>query len=91
MIAAGRLRSLPSMLMFGPASSLLPSLSDHERTSSRAEFDFIINVRGSTVALTTRKTDRHLVRKDGENLEALNVCFIPNGDGDLDFIERKLA
>jgi hypothetical protein len=90
MIAAGRLRSLPSMLMFGPASSLLPSLSDHERTSSRAEFDFIVNVRGSKVALTTRKTDRHVVRKDGENLEALNVCFLPNADGDLDFIERKI-
>jgi hypothetical protein len=76
--AASRLRGwtgLLGLLVLGPAYALLPRMGDHDRKSAEVDFDFKAEVGTGTVVITTRATDSHAKRKDGTNVEPINVCF----------------
>ena len=74
--AANRWRNFFGVVFMGPAFALLPSISDHERTSADVDFDLVTKVRDKQVLLTTRATEQHTKGKNGINLEAINVCYV---------------
>ncbi|KIW14277.1 hypothetical protein PV08_07059 [Exophiala spinifera] len=67
--------SVWSLIVFGPAYALLPSISDHERQSAGAQFELTIRVRGKKVVFSTESTNRHNRKPDGSNVGAINVCY----------------
>ncbi|KAJ5776444.1 uncharacterized protein N7511_001455 [Penicillium nucicola] len=69
-------KNLFELLLFGPAYILLPRKEDHGRTSAETGIDFRVQVRDMTALLTTRATNAHMKTKYGENVEAINVCYI---------------
>jgi hypothetical protein len=73
--ATSRQQNFLTVLFLGPAFSLMPTKTDHERTSKETEFDLQVKVGGSVVMFTTRKTTFHK-KSNGKNVEAINVCYI---------------
>ncbi|KAJ5623473.1 hypothetical protein N7490_012078 [Penicillium lividum] len=69
-------RNLFKAILFGPAYALLPMNEDHKRMSAETRIDFRIRVRDMTVLLTNRTTNAHMKTKSGDNIEAINVCYI---------------
>ena len=80
---ANRWRNFFGVIFLGPAFALLPSKSDHERTSADVNFDLMTKVRDKEVLLTTRATEQHLKGKNGTNAEAINVCYVEPEHGDV--------
>jgi hypothetical protein len=92
-LAAGFDRQLGKMcglLLFGPAYGLLPTRRDNERTSKGTQFDFFVDVRGEKVVLTTRTTDSHSQTSSGENIESINVCYMPRSEAEEISVKPKL-
>ncbi|KAI9786935.1 MAG: hypothetical protein M1839_005166 [Geoglossum umbratile] len=83
LIRATPLRNLMHILLLGPAYILLPTKEDQARQSSNTQFQLDIIVRGESVVLTTRPTDKHSKDEKGENVESLNVCYRPKGEDSL--------
>ncbi|EXJ53685.1 uncharacterized protein A1O5_13137 [Cladophialophora psammophila CBS 110553] len=67
------------VFFLGPAYTLLPDKQDHIRTSRNLQFDLFAEVRGNTVVLTTQPTNEHALTGEGTNVEAVNVCLLPQG------------
>ncbi|KAI9857218.1 MAG: hypothetical protein M1813_008580 [Trichoglossum hirsutum] len=86
LVIATPLRKILHLLLFGPAYILLPTEEDQARRSSDTQFQFDVNVRGESVILTTRPTEKHSKDEKGANVEILNVCYRPEqgapGGGD---------
>jgi len=78
MIDLMKLSSFWSLIIFGPAYTMLPSVAEHERQSAGLEFEFHVQVRGKRVVFTTSMTNRH-AKSDGANVEAINVCLDDSG------------
>jgi hypothetical protein len=68
--------NLFKVLIFGPAYALLPMKEDHQRRSAETRIDFRIRVRDMSVLFTNRATNAHMKTKSGDNIEAINVCYI---------------
>lgn len=66
-----------SLLLFGPAFTLLPTSAEHTLESEGAHFQLIATVRGEHITMTTGGTNKHGKDKQGANLEAINVCLLP--------------
>lgn len=64
-----------TILLFGPAYSLIPSHTEARENSNEISFDLELNVREHSVIFTTGSTDRH-DRQGEDNIEAINVCYI---------------
>jgi hypothetical protein len=64
-------------LLFGPAYALLPTKDDHARLSAGVNFELNVKVRNKAVIFTTEGTSAHSKDGEGENVEAINVCYIP--------------
>jgi len=75
-IGAVNVRDVVCLLLFGPAYFLLPTEHDRDRTSMRTEFELRMTVRGHPVVITTSGTSKHDVDGDGNNMEAVNVCYL---------------
>jgi len=75
-IGVVNVRDVVCLLLFGPAYFLLPTEHDRDRTSMRTEFELRMTVRGHPVVITTSSTSKHDVDGDGNNVEAVNVCYL---------------
>lgn len=82
-LAVNRWRNFFGVVFLGPAFALLPSNSDHQRTSADVDFDLVTKVRDREVLLTTRATEQHAKGKNGTNVEAINVCYIATEHGEV--------
>jgi hypothetical protein len=82
-LAVNRWRNFFGVVFLGPAFALLPSNSDHQRTSADVDFDLVTKVRDREMLLTTRPTEQHTKKKDGTNVEAINVCYITTEHGEV--------
>ena len=69
--------SILLFVTFGPGYFLLPTEADQTMKSKEAEFELEIPVRGHMVRFTTAGTDRHVKDEYGQNLHAINVCYVP--------------
>ena len=87
-LSTSNLRNSLGMSFLGPAFALMPSRRDHDRTSKETTFDVNVrvgsgigeDVESSRILFTTRETDRHGRGKNGENLDAINVCYIEDNE-----------
>ena len=87
-LSMSNLRNSLGMSFLGPAFALMPSRADHDRASKETAFDINVrvgsgideDVESSRILFTTRETDRHGRGMNGENLDAINVCYIEDNE-----------
>jgi len=79
-LAMNKASNMLQVLFLGPAYALLPERNDHIRTSMNLQFELAAKVRNGIAVLTTQRTDGHALSSDGENIEAINVCVLPQGN-----------
>ncbi|KAH8694944.1 hypothetical protein BGW36DRAFT_299950 [Talaromyces proteolyticus] len=83
-----KLSTVGTMILFGPAYTLLPTAADHERQSTGVEYEFHASVRGKQVIFTTSKTDRH-AEADDYPVEAINVFFNDHNASSVSMCDAK--